>query len=137
MKNENTSSYAIFIRTSMRRFGRRNSETHVEEANTFKQTKPLHVLKKTIDSKSLQKAMKEVDILHDALVEARSSFLAQRGKEIPFPKEDPTIGGLPNHVEEDEGNNAVISGVDIVAHAEEGGALDPTRGILADLQGSP
>ena len=53
MKNVNTSSYAMFIRTLIRRFSRRNSETHVEETNTFKQTKPLHVMEETIDSKSL------------------------------------------------------------------------------------
>ena len=63
--------------------------------------------------------------------------MAQRGKEIPFPKEDPTIGGLPTHVEEAEGNSIVISRVDIVPHVEGGGALTPTRGTLATLQGSP
>ena len=81
--------------------------------------------------------MKESDILHDALLEARSSFLAQGGKEILFPKEDPIIGGLSTHVKEAKGNNVVISRVDLEPHAKEGGALAPTRGILASLQGSP
>ena len=51
LKNENTSSYAMFIRTLMERFGTKNSETHVEETNTSKQKKPLHVMGDTIDSK--------------------------------------------------------------------------------------
>ena len=46
------------------------------------------------------------------------------------------IGGFPNHVEEAKGNNVVISRVDLATHAEEGGALAPTRGILASLQGN-
>ena len=73
------------------------------------------------------------------LLEARPSscVLAQGGKEIPFPKEDPIIGGFPNHVEEAKGNNAVIYRVDLAPHAEEGGALAPTRGILEPLQGIP
>ena len=76
--------------------------------------------------------------MHDTLLEARpSSFiLEQGGKEIPFPKEDSIIGGLPTHVEEAEGNNVVISKVDLAPHAEGGGALAPTRGVLASLQGS-
>ena len=80
--------------------------------------------------------MKEADILHDYYLEARSSFLAQRGKEISFSKEDLIIGGLPTHIEEVEGNSSIISRVDLAPHAEEGGALAPTRGILAALQGS-
>ena len=107
---------------------------HVKETNTFKQTKPLHVMEETIDSKTFQKAMKEANILHDAYLEAISSFLAQGGKGISFSKEDPIIGELPNHV---EGNNAINSRVDLVPHAEEGGALAPTRGILRSLQGGP
>ena len=76
--------------------------------------------------------------MHDTLLEARSSFciLAQGDKEIPFPKEDQIIGGLPTHVEEAKGKNTVISRVDLAPQAEEGGALAPTRGILASLQGS-
>ena len=72
-------------------------------------------------------------------MEARPSscILAQGGKEILFPKEDPIIGGIPTHIEEDEGNNAVISRFDLVPHAEGKGKLAPTRGILAALQGSP
>ena len=83
--------------------------------------------------------MKEADILHVTLSEARPSscILAQGGIEIHFPKEDPIIGGLPTHVDEDKGNSAVISRVDIAPHAEGGGALAPNRGILAYLQGSP
>ena len=79
--------------------------------------------------------MKEADILHVTLSEARPSSctLAQGGIEIPFPKEDPIIGGFANHVEEAKGNNAVISRVNLTPHAEEGGALAPTRGILAAL----
>ena len=109
---------------------------HVEETNTFKQTKPLHVMKKTIESESFQRTMKEDDILHDALLEARysSCILAQGGKEILFPKQDPIIRGLPTHVEKDEGNNIVISRVDLAPHVEGGRALAPTRGILASLQ---
>ena len=96
-------------------------------------------MEETIDSKSLQRTIKEVNILHDTLLEERSSscILAQGDKEIPFPKEDPIIGGLPNHVEEAKGNNDVIYRVDLAPHAEEGGALTPTRGILAYLQGIP
>ena len=71
MRNENTSSYAIFIRTLMERFGRKNYETHVEETNTSKQTKPCYVMEETIDSKSLQRTIKEVDILNDNLLEVR------------------------------------------------------------------
>ena len=62
--------------------------------------------------------------------------MAQGGKEILFPKEDPIIGGFPTH-KEAEGNSAGISRVNLVPHAEEGGALALTRGILAALQGSP
>ena len=100
MKNANTSSYEIFIRTLMEIFGRKNSKTRVEEQNTSKQTKPLHVMKKTTDSKSLQRTMKEADILHDTLLEARPSscILVQGGKEIPFPRKDPITGGFPTHV---------------------------------------
>ena len=83
--------------------------------------------------------MKEADILHDTFLEARpSSFiLAQGGKEIPFPKEDPIIGGLPTHIEEAKGNIVVISRVDLAPHADGGGALAPTRGVLSSLQGNP
>ena len=83
--------------------------------------------------------MKEADILHDNLLEERPSscILAQGCKEIPFPKEDPIIGGLPTHVEKAEGNSVFISRVDLVPHVEGRGALAPTRGILAALQGSP
>ena len=65
--------------------------------------------------------MKEADILHDNLLEARPSscILAQGGKEIPFPKEDPIIKGLPTHVEEAKGNNTVIFGVDLAPYVEE------------------
>ena len=96
-------------------------------------------MEETIDSKTLQETMKEADILHDTLLEERPSscILAQGGIEIPFPKEDPIMGGLPNHVEEAEGNSAVISRVDLIHHAEEGGAISPTRGILATFQVSP
>ena len=72
--------------------------------------------------------------MHDSYLEARSSFLAQGGKGISFSKEDPIIGELPNHV---EGNSAINSRVDLVPHAEEEGALAPTRGILASWQGGP
>ena len=64
LKNANTYSYARFIKTLMERFGRKNYETHVEETNTSKQTKPLHVMEETIDSKSLQRTIKEAEILH-------------------------------------------------------------------------
>ena len=66
-----------------------------------------------------------------------SSFLAQGGKDISFSKEDLIIGGLPTHIEETKGNNVVTSRVDPTPHAEEGGALAPTRGVLAYLQGIP
>ena len=77
--------------------------------------------------------------MHDNLSEARPSscILAQGGKEIPFPKKDPIIGGFPIHVDEAKGNSAVRSGVDLAPHVEEGGALAPTRGILVSLQGIP
>ena len=61
--------------------------------------------------------------------------MAQGGKEIPFPKEDPIIGGFSTHVEEAKGSSAIISRFDLAPHVEEGGALAPTRGILASLQG--
>ena len=90
----------MFIRILMVRFGRKNYETHVEATNTSKQTKPLHVMEETLDSKSLQRTIKEADILRYTLLEIRHSscIVAQGGKEIPFPKEDPIIGGLPTHV---------------------------------------
>ena len=77
--------------------------------------------------------------MHDTLLEARPSscILVQGGKQIPFSKEDLIIGGFPIHVEEAKGNNAVIYRVDLAPNAEEGGALAPTRRILASLQGSP
>ena len=53
LKNENTSSCARFIRALVERFGKKDSETHVEETNKVKQTEPLHVMEETIDSKSL------------------------------------------------------------------------------------
>ena len=86
LKNANTSSHEIFIRTLMKRIGRRNSETHVEETNTPKQTKTLHVMEETIDSESFQRTMKEAVILHHTSFETRPSscILAQGGKEIPF-----------------------------------------------------
>ena len=129
----------MFIKTLIERFGRRNFETHVEETNTFKQTKPLHVMDETIDSKKFQRTMKEDDILHDNLLKVRPSscILAQGGIQIPFPKEDSIIGGLPNYVEEVEGSNAVIYRVDLAPHVEGGGDLAPTRGILTTFQGSP
>ena len=52
LKNVNTPS-AMFIRTLMKRFGRKNSKTHVEETNTFKQKKPLHVMEEFRGSISL------------------------------------------------------------------------------------
>ena len=44
---------------------------------------------------------------------------------------------MPNHVEEAGGNSIVISRVYLAPHAKGEGALAPTRGILAALQGSP
>ena len=44
MKNANTSSYAMFIRALMEKFGGKKFETHVEETNIPKETKPLHVM---------------------------------------------------------------------------------------------
>ena len=77
--------------------------------------------------------------MHDTLLEARpSSFILEKGgKEIPFSKEDPIIGGLPTQVEEDEGSSYVICRVDLAPHGEEGGYLAPNRGIIASFQGSP
>ena len=52
LKNVNTASNSMFIITLIKIFGRRNSETHVEETNTIKQKKPLHVMEEIIDSKT-------------------------------------------------------------------------------------
>ena len=68
LKNANTSSYASFIKTLVEIFGRKNSKTHVEKTNKLKQTKPLHVMEKTINSDSLQKTMEETNILHHTLL---------------------------------------------------------------------
>ena len=57
--------------------------------------------------------------------------------EISFSQEDPIIGGLPIHIDEDEDNNAVTSRAHLVPHAEEGEAHAPTGGILVSLQEFP
>ena len=77
--------------------------------------------------------------MHHTLLEVRpiSYFLKQEGMDIHFSKEDPVIGRFPIHIDEEEGNNTVMSRVYLAPHAEEEGALAPTRGILASLQGIP
>ena len=123
----------------MERFGRRDFETHVEETNTSKQTKPLHVMKETMDSKSLQKTIEEADDLHDTSLEARPSscILAQGGMEISLPRGDLNFEKFPTSDNEGKGNCVVMHRVDLAPHAEEEGALAPIDGILALLQGSP
>ena len=64
-------------------------------------------------------------------------FWHKEAKRYFFSKKDPIIGGLPTHVEEAKGNSTGSSRVDLVPHAEEGGAPGPTRGILASWQGGP
>ena len=87
--------------------------THVLKLNKHKQTKTLHVMEETINSTPIQKTIEEANILHHTLLEARplSHILEQEGMEIPFSKEDLIIGRLPIHIDEDEGNNAVMSRV--------------------------
>ena len=53
----------------MGRFGEKLPKVH--EQGKLGKTKPLHVMEETIDSKSLQRTMKEAAILHDTLLEAR------------------------------------------------------------------
>ena len=59
--------------------------------------------------------------MHHTLLEERplSYILEQEGMEIPFSKEDPIIGRLPIHIDEDEGNITVMSRVYLAPHAEE------------------
>ena len=111
----------------------------MEKKNKLKKTQTLHVIDETINSIPLQKPMEEADILHHTLLEERplSHVLEQGGMEIPFSKQDPIIGGLPIHVVEVEGNNVVTYRDYLVLHAEEGGALAPTRWVLVSLQGIP
>ena len=134
LKNVNTASYASLTRALLRRFGRRIHETHMVELNKGTQTKPLHE-----NAIPLQKTMEEAENLHHTLPEENiSSHTFEQGSmEISFSKRDTIIGRLPIHVAEIEGNNTVSSRDYLVPHAEEGGALAPSRGILASLQGSP
>ena len=96
-------------------------------------------MEETINSTPLQKTIEEADILHHILLEARpiSPIIEQECMEIYFSKEDPILGRLPIHIDEDVGNNAVMSRVYLEPHAEEEGALAPTRGIIVSLQGIP
>ena len=73
LKNENNSSYAMFIRALMGKFGGKKSKTHMEETNIPRKTKPLHMMGEFMGSRSLQKPLEEVDILHGYLLEARPS----------------------------------------------------------------
>ena len=96
-------------------------------------------MEETINSYPFHKTMEEADILHHTLLEAipLSHIPTQEDMEIHFPKEDPILGRLPIHIDEDEGNNAVMSRDYLVPHAEEGGVLAPTKGIIGSLQESP
>ena len=91
-------------------------------------------MEETIKSTPLQKT-----ILHHTLLEAipLSHIPKQEGMGISFSQEDPIIGGFPIHIDEDEGNNIVTSRAHPVPHAKEGGAHDPTRGIIVSLQEVP
>ena len=51
LKNANTYSYAMFIRALMEKFGGKKSETHVEETNIARKTKPLHVMEEFMGSR--------------------------------------------------------------------------------------
>ena len=86
-----------------------------------------------------QKKMGGADILHYTLPEEIPPvhILEQEGMRISFSQEDPTVEMLPNHIEEDEGNNVVTSRAYPVPHAEGGGAHAPTGGILVPLQEVP
>ena len=74
--------------------------------------------------------------MHHTLLEERplSHIPEKNGMEIPFSKEDPILGRFPIHVDEEEGNNADRSRVDLAPHAEVCGAHAPTRGVLVPLQ---
>ena len=83
--------------------------------------------------------MEEAKNLHHTLPEERlpPHTFEQGSMEISFSKRDPITGRFPTHVAEIEGNITVRSRVYLAPHAEEGGALAPSRGMLASLQGSP
>ena len=87
----------------------------------------------------LHKTMGKAENLHHNLPGERfsSHILEQEIMEISFSKRDPIIGKFPTHVVEIEGNSIVSSRYYLVPHAEERGALAPSRGILSSLQGSP
>ena len=118
LKNSNTSSYARFIKTLVGRFDGKLAKTHVVDQDKPQETKTLHMMGGTINP--LQKTMREVDILHHTLLEARplSHTPKQEGMEISLLKEDPIIRRLPMHTDEDEGNNVVTSRAHLVPHAE-------------------
>ena len=101
--------------------------------------KLLHKLEGPTNSKPLQKPIGGAHILHDTLLESRpiSHIPKQEGMEISFSQEDPIIGWLTIHIEEDDGNIVVTSRAHLVPHAEERGAHDPTRGFLVTLQEVP
>ena len=118
----------------MKIFDGRIHETHMVDLNKETQTKPLHE-----NAIPLQKTMKEVGKLHHTLPEERlSSHTFEQGSmKISFSKWDPIIGRFPIHVADIEGSNTVSSRGYLVPHAVEGGALDPTRGVLVSFQGIP
>ena len=139
LKNENNSSYAIFIRDLMEKFGGKKSETHVEKTNIPRKTKPLPVMEEFMGSRSLQKPLEEADILHGALLEVipSSCILAQGVMEVSLSREDLVLEDLPTYVDEEKGNSAINHRANLVPNAEGGGAHDPIRGILASLQEGP
>ena len=138
LKIANSSSYARFIETLLRRFDGKVYATHMERLK-HPQTKPLHVMRKNINSDPLHKPMKEINILQHTFLEAKplSQISEQEGMEISFSRKEQILERLPIHVDEEEGNSTGIYRVDPVPHAEEGGALAPHRGILVSLQEIP
>ena len=65
--------------------------------------------------------MGEADIFHYTFLELRPPIhiLGQEGMGISFSQEDPTIEMLPIHIDEDEGNSAVMSRFYLAPHADE------------------
>ena len=130
LRNVNTTSYASFTNALLIRFDRMIHDTHMVELNKGTQTKPLHE-----NAIPLQKTMEEAEKLHHTLLEESisSHTFEQESMEVSLSKRDPIIGRFPIHVAEIEGNIFVSPRYYLVPHAEEGGALAPSRGILASL----
>ena len=134
LRNVNIASYANLTKALVKGFDGRILETHMMGLHKEGQKKPLHE-----NAMPLHRKMEEAKNLNQNLLEKElsSHILKQWSMGISFPKEDPIIERLPNHVANIEGNSVVRSRVDLAPHVEGRGALAPHRGILASLQGSP